>query len=68
MDPNATLRRIADLLHEEPGELTDESLDEACHDLIDWLMAGGFAPDWAKHPFATTYLRTYWGLQREKRA
>ena len=59
MDPNATLRRIADLMHEEPGELTEECLAEACQDMREWLAKGGFEPQWEKSPFAAAHYRRW---------
>jgi hypothetical protein len=40
MDPNATLRAIADTTD------TDERA-ELCEALSGWIQRGGFAPDWS---------------------
>ncbi len=53
MDPNATLRSIAHELRK--GEDCDEYVDELVGYLADWLNNGGFAPDWADEPLATSY-------------
>lgn len=72
MDPNATLKRIAELL--EKSEVKDSSfwqqaanlsredrreLREACHNLNAWLGNGGFAPRWNDHPEAFEFFRSW---------
>jgi len=71
MDPNATLKRIAELLEKAkegktPWQKTrmltrDEAreLREACHNLNAWLGNGGFAPRWNDHPEAFEFFRSW---------
>lgn len=54
MDPDATLRRIADARFGDPEELLD-----ACRDLSAWLRRGGFEPDWAACPAGTRQFKRY---------
>ena len=49
MDPNATLRLIADCFRLDDHEHTDDH----CQALADWRANGGFEPDWTLHPLAT---------------
>ena len=42
MDPNATLREIAEALKSDDRELARK----ARTDLIAWIRKGGFQPDW----------------------
>lgn len=59
MDPDATLRLIAEAVAD--GELTEA--DEACDDLRVWLQRGGFEPDWSRWPGATAYYHGRRSLQ-----
>jgi hypothetical protein len=65
MDPNATLRRIEDLLSAGMGPSDIEEVTEALDDLHAWLTSGGFAPrSWARYPRATAAYRNDERLQR----
>lgn len=66
MDPNATLRLIHDALaaceryrgNDVAHRLAlGNDLDEYCQTLWDWLDRGGFEPNWAKYPLASSYYR-----------
>lgn len=54
MDPNATLKLIADCL--ASGD--HDGAHEAAENLREWLAKGGFAPDWTAYPDAAKYVET----------
>ena len=49
MDPNATLQSINKLLSQ--GGSVDE-VDVLCQDLYNWLVKGGFQPNWDAYKLA----------------
>jgi hypothetical protein len=51
MDPDTTLKLIAD--HLESGD--EEAAENSCRDLNEWMAQGGFNPIWANHPTATDF-------------
>nr|MBA3351921.1 hypothetical protein [Blastocatellia bacterium] len=51
MDPNATLRDIANALDDSEG--TVQPAVAAAYDLRTWIKQGGFPPHWALYPKAT---------------
>lgn len=51
MDPNATLKALADAIQDD--SLPDAF--EAISALKDWLVKGGFDPDWPAYPDAADY-------------
>lgn len=70
MDPNATLKRIQELVDKTEGNTPwqqTRSLDrvergelrEACHNLNSWLGNGGFAPKWVDYPEAFEFFRSW---------
>lgn len=65
MDPNATLKRITELLEDfekqSPGNkrLIRQELREACYNLNNWLQNGGFQPRWLDYPEASEFFRNW---------
>jgi hypothetical protein len=53
MDPNTALAEIAYQLSR--GTDCAPSIDDTVVDLQEWLEAGGFDPNWDRHPLATSY-------------
>lgn len=51
MDPNATLRLIAECLEDRDYG----SALESCFDLKRWIANGGFQPEWDAYPAASAY-------------
>jgi hypothetical protein len=54
MDPNATLRLIADTVFDSGDECIN-----ACRDLSVWLRNGGFQPDWDACPAGLRRFKKY---------
>ena len=68
MDPNATLRLIAEALEEleslelgnfDAREEIQKELAFTCNDLAGWIAKGGFQPDWLAHPKGAGYYLTW---------
>lgn len=64
MDPNANLAEQSTLLTAE-ARSDKRRRSELREALLNWLNAGGFAPDWSKHPEATKAYRK-WTRDRAK--
>lgn len=60
MDPNATLRIIAEAMTAPDG--TCEPAIDAAYDLRTWISSGGFPPHWAMYPKATKFYADYFGV------
>ncbi len=60
MDPNATLRDIANALDDSEG--TVQPAVAAAYDLRTWIKQGGFPPHWALYPKATRFYAVYFNL------
>lgn len=58
MDPNATLVLI------DTSKRIDAETREAMANLHNWLMRGGFPPDWKLYPKGTKRFRKKYGPQR----
>lgn len=63
MDPNATLRLIAeDLNPDAPPESQDEDVIQAAYDLLTWISNGGYPPHWAMHREATRFYADFFNI------
>lgn len=54
MDPNRTLELMEEELDKSSRPDT-VYLDELAESLLDWIVAGGFEPDWSLYPLAMRY-------------
>lgn len=72
MDPNATLKKIHELLGDvgstRLGQMKNHvaALMEACEDLDTWLYGHGFDPKWSDYPQASGFF-VLWRLMREEK-
>ena len=58
MDPNYTLREIDSAL---TSPQWGEDPDDLCVELRQWLLRGGFEPEWDRYPAASRYFLSQYG-------
>ena len=64
MDPNATLAEIQGLTYISSTLEEDHDIDKVVEALINWLVRGGFEPDWQAYPLARKYVQSRLALYK----